>query len=89
MKRCVKRVAGRGNVPDARSRSFRQEVGPHSATCAGALPPGIWAISRDPTLALRKELVLFNDRGHCHFAVCAAVFDADYASFALYSDTLC
>ncbi len=44
--------------------------------------------SRDLTLAVRKELVLFNDRGHGHFAICTAVFDADYAPFALHADTL-
>src|ERR1700733_5515762 len=38
--------------------------------------------------ALGKEFVLFNHRGHSHFAIGGAALDPHYASLALHPDTL-
>lgn len=65
---------------------FVKESNP-AARSVPELCRGIGRTSRNPTLALWKELVLFNDRSHGHFAVCAAIFNADYAPFALHADT--
>jgi hypothetical protein len=41
---------------------------------------------RNQCSALRKEFVLFNDRGHGHFALAGSVLDPHYAPFALHAD---
>jgi hypothetical protein len=85
-----KKVAGKriwakggGNLSDVRAGLGLR---PGSSRPDNAVPEIVRLTS--PGSALGKEFVLFDYRGHGHFAIGGAVLDPYHAAFALHPDTL-